>query len=234
MTMPEGNERKMKAIITGSTGMVGEGVLHVCLNNPEVERVIAINRRPCGVTHPKLTELLHPDFFDLMPIESQLEGADACFFCLGVTSIGLTEPEYSRLTYDLTIQAAEVMLRNSPDMVFCYVTGKGTDNSEQGKSMWARVKGKTENRLLQMGFKGVYLFRPAYIHPINGMQRTHKFYYSIAWLYPVLRRLFPKHTNTLEEIGVAMIHAAKRGGGRAVLECEDIRKLAATGSKQSD
>jgi uncharacterized protein YbjT (DUF2867 family) len=220
-------ERKIQVIVTGSTGMVGEGVLHICLNSPEVERVIALNRRPCGVTHPKLTEILHPDFFDLTQIESQLGDADACFFCLGVTSIGLTEPEYSRLTYDLTIHAGEVMLRTNPEMVFCYVTGKGTDSSEQGKSMWARVKGKTENRLLQMGFKGVYLFRPGYIHPIKGMQRTHKFYYSISWLYPVLSRLFSKHTNTLDEIGRAMINAAKQGNGRAVLECEDIRKLAA-------
>src|SRR4051812_27923003 len=145
--------------------MVGEGVLIECLKHPDVERVLAINRRPCGVHHPKLKEIVHFDFFDLTPIANQLSGYNACYFCLGVSSIGKKEEEYKRLTYDLTMHAATLLADLNPDMVFCYVTGGGTDSSEQGKSMWARVKGKTENDILKLPFRRAFMFRPGYMHP---------------------------------------------------------------------
>lgn len=144
---------KIRAIITGVTGMVGEGVLHECLQHPDVEHVLVINRKPCGVSHPKLTEIIHKDFFDLSAIKSQLSNYNACYFCLGVSSAGLKEEEYSRLSFDLTVHMAEMLAGLNPDMVFCYVSGMGTDSTELGKRMWARVKGKTENHLMQLPFK---------------------------------------------------------------------------------
>jgi uncharacterized protein YbjT (DUF2867 family) len=155
----------LRAIITGATGMVGEGVLHECLQHPAVEAVLVINRKPCGVVHPKLKEIIHPDFFDLSGIQQQLKGYNACFFCLGVSSIGMKEPEYHRLTYTLTLNFAETLSKLNRDTTFCYVSGGGTDSSEKGRSMWARVKGKTENDLMKLPFKQVFAFRPGYMHP---------------------------------------------------------------------
>lgn len=163
--METDNREKIRAILTGATGMVGEGVLHECLMHPDVERVLVINRKPCGLSHPKLTEIVHQDFFDLSPIESRLADYNACFFCLGVSSIGMSEEQYNRLSYDLTLSIADLLCSRNPDMVFCYVSGSGTDSTERGKSMWARVKGRTENHLLQLPFKRAYMFRPGYIHP---------------------------------------------------------------------
>src|SRR6185369_3934423 len=153
----------IRAIITGVTGMVGEGVLHQALRNPEVESVLVINRRPCEVVDPKLTEIIHGDFHNLSAIESQLTGYNACFFCLGVSSVGMTEEAYTRSTYDLTLAFASVLAKHNPDMTFCYVSGEGTDSSEHGKVMWARVKGRTENAVARLPFKDVYLFRPGAI-----------------------------------------------------------------------
>ena len=152
---------KIRAIVTGATGMVGEGVLHECLLHADVEHILVINRRPCGISHPKLKELIHTNFHDLSSIENELQPYNACFFCLGVSSIGLKEPEYHRLTYDLTLHVAHIGKQNS-EMVFCYVSGSGTDSTEKGRSMWARVKGRTENALMQLPFKKAYMFRPGF------------------------------------------------------------------------
>lgn len=216
---------KIRAIITGVTGMVGEGVLHESLKHPDVEQVLVINRRPCGISHPKLKEIVHADFMDLRPIEDHLFPYNACFFCLGVSSVGLKEAEYHRLTYDLTIQAAEIMARRNPDMTFCYVSGSGTDSTEKGRIMWARVKGKTENKLLQMPFKKAYMFRPGFMKPTEGLKNTLKGYTYLGWMYPVLRPLLPGMVSTLSEVGVAMINAVIKGYEKRVLEVRDIVAL---------
>jgi hypothetical protein len=217
---------KIKAIITGATGMVGEGVLHECLNHQDVETVLVINRKPCGVVHPKLKEIIHSDFFDLSPIESQLNGYNACYFCLGVSSVGMKEPEYYKLTYTLTMHVAEILSRLNRDLVFCYVSGAGTDSTEKGKMMWARVKGKTENDLMKLPFKAVYAFRPAFILPTTGLKNVLPSYKYVTWLYPVFRPIFPNYFGTLKEIGLAMINSVKFGSGKQVLELKDIRVLA--------
>ncbi|MCO6492850.1 MAG: NAD-dependent epimerase/dehydratase family protein [Phaeodactylibacter sp.] len=218
---------KIKTIITGATGMVGEGVLHQCLRHPNVEAVLVINRRPCEVQHEKLREIIHKDFHNLSPIEGQLAGYNACYFCLGVSSVGMEEADYYHLTYNLTLHMANTLARLNPDMTFCYVSGAGTDSSEQGRSMWARVKGKTENGLQKLPFKGTYMFRPGYIHPMPGMKNTLTAYKVLGFLYPVFKALFPKYVVKLEEIGQAMINVTKRGFDKPVLECVDIREAAA-------
>lgn len=221
---------KLSVIITGVTGMVGEGVLHESLLHPEVERVLVINRKPCGVSHPKLKEIVHSNFQDISSIESELAGYNGCFFCLGVSSVGMKESEYRRLTYDLTIGFAETLARRNPDMTFCYISGKGTDSTEQGRLMWARVKGKTENDLMKLPFKAVYNFRPGYMHPTKGLKNTLSGYKYISWLYPLLRALTPKSVSTLKEMGLAMIHTALHGYPKKILEVEDIVRSAATHS----
>jgi hypothetical protein len=217
---------KIRAIITGTTGMVGEGVLHECLQHPDVEKVLVINRKPCGVSHPKLIEILHNNFLDLSSIEPQLVPYNACFFCLGVSSIGLKEAEYTRLTYELTLHMATMLSRLNPEMVFCYVSGTGTDHSEQGSRMWARVKGRTENDLLKLPFKRAYMFRPGYIHPTKGLKNTKKYYFLLSWLYPLGLKLFPNSMVSLREVGMAMIHSVNKGYGQSVLEVKDIIQLA--------
>jgi uncharacterized protein YbjT (DUF2867 family) len=216
----------IRTVITGATGMVGEGVLHICLQHPAVEKVLVINRRPCGVSHPKLTEIIHQDFHDLRPIESQLTESNACFFCLGVSSIGLSEVAYRHMTYDLTMNFARTLLQRNPEMVFCYVSGAGTDTSEKGRSMWARVKGKTENHLMQLPFKKVYAFRPGVIEPIEGMKNTLKLYTYLGWILPILRFVSPNLVCTLKDIGNAMIKAVGKGYEKRILEVRDIAKLA--------
>jgi uncharacterized protein YbjT (DUF2867 family) len=217
---------KIRAIITGATGMVGEGVLHECLRHPEVEQVLIINRKPSGESHPKLKEIILPDFFNLSAIEGQLQNYNACFFCLGVSSVGMQEAEYHRLTYDLTMHMAQTLARLNPQMVFCYVSGAGTDSTERGRSMWARVKGKTENHLRQLPFRETYMFRPGYLHPTPGLKNTKKYYAAFSWLYPILRRFLGKYASTLQELSLAMINAATKGYEKPVLEVEDIVKLA--------
>jgi uncharacterized protein YbjT (DUF2867 family) len=218
----------IKAIITGSTGMVGEGVLHICLQDPRVEYVLVINRKPCGVTHPKLKEIIHKDFMHLSPILERLSGYNACYFCAGVSSVGRSKEEYKHITYDLTLSFANSLVQLNPDMVFTYVSGVGTDSSEKGKSKWARVKGKTENDLLKLPFKDVYLFRPGYIQPIKGLKHTYKMYKILYPLYPLFEKLFPKYIGTLEEIGNSMINVSLNGYEKNVLECVDIRKTGTT------
>ncbi|HEY0653877.1 MAG TPA: NAD-dependent epimerase/dehydratase family protein [Chryseosolibacter sp.] len=217
---------KIRAIITGVTGMVGEGVLHESLNHPDVESVLVINRRPCGVSHPKLKEIIHADFHNFTSIESHLTNYNACFFCLGVSSVGMKEAEYTNKTYDLTLHVASTLARLNPDMTFCYVSGAGTDSSEKGRSMWARVKGRTENALLKLPFKKAYMFRPGFIEPTKGLKNTLKLYRYIGWLIPVVRVVSPSFISTLRDIGLAMIHSVTRGYPKPVLEVPDIKALA--------
>jgi NAD dependent epimerase/dehydratase family len=226
---------KIKAIITGATGMVGEGVLHECLNHPDVESVLVINRKPCGVKHNKLKEIIHKDFFDLTPIESQMAGYNACFFCAGVTSIGKKEDEYRHLTYNMTMNFAQTLVKvsceKSGEITFCYVSGMDTDSTEKGKRMWARVKGKTENDLMKLPFKNAYMFRPGYIQPIKGLKNTYTVYKFLAPFYPILKAIFPKYTVTLKEVGQAMINVALYSPDNKVLECGDIREAAVAGKE---
>lgn len=216
---------KIKAIITGATGMVGEGVLHESLNHPNVEAVLIINRKPCGVKHKKLKEIMHNDFSNLSAVEDQLSGYNACYFCAGVSSIGKSEEEYKQITYDLTMNFANTLVNLNHEMTFCYVSGVGTDSTEKGKSMWARVKGKTENDLLKLPFKAAYMFRPGYIQPIKGLKNSYKIYKVIAPLYPVLKTIFPKYVVTLKQLGLAMINSSLYGYEKKILECKDIVEL---------
>jgi uncharacterized protein YbjT (DUF2867 family) len=215
---------KIKTIITGATGMVGEGVLHECLLHPDVESVLVINRKPCGIKHEKLKEIIHNDLFDLTSIEDQLKGYNACYFCAGISSVGKKEEEYRRITYDLTMNFANTLVKHNPEMTFCYVSGVGTDSTEKGRSMWARVKGKTENDLLKLLFKDAYMLRPGYIQPTKGLKNTYKTYKIFAPFYPVIKFLFSKYATTLKEIGLAMINITLYGSDNKVLECRDIVK----------
>jgi hypothetical protein len=217
---------KVRAIITGVTGMVGEGVLHECLLDDNVEKVLIINRRPSGFTHPKLTEIVHKDFQDITPIQSQLSGYNACFFCLGVSSVGMNEEKYRKLTYDLTLHFANVVVSQSKDLTFCYVSGKGTDGTEKGGLMWARVKGKTENDLMKLPFKKVYAFRPGFMKPTPGLKNPLSGYKYFNWMFPLLRALFPNAVCTLREVGIAMIKCAQKDCGNPVLEVKDIVRIA--------
>jgi uncharacterized protein YbjT (DUF2867 family) len=219
------NFMKIRAIITGATGMVGEGVLLECLNHPDVEQALVINRKPGGVSHPKLREIIHGDFFDLPPIAQQLMGFNACFFCLGVSSVGMSKEDYSHITYDLTLNMAQLLAELNPEMTFCYVTGAGTDSSERGRIAWARVKGVTENALIRL-FKQAYMFRPAFMKATPGQKNVKSYYALFAWLYPIGRAIYPAGFCTLREVGLAMIAAASKGYPKHILEVEDIVKLA--------
>jgi nucleoside-diphosphate-sugar epimerase len=216
---------KIKVIITGTTGMVGEGVLHECLLHPDVESVLVINRKSCEVKHPKLKEIILKDFFDLSSIKEQLAGYNACYFCAGVSSVGKKEEEYKHITYDLTLNFAKTLLKLNSDLTFCYVSGVGTDSTENGRIMWARVKGKAENDLMKLPFKDSYMFRPGLIKPTKGLQNAYKAYKFFTPFYPVFRKLFPKYVVTLEEIGLAMINVTLSGSEKKVIECKDIFKL---------
>jgi hypothetical protein len=220
---------KIKPIITGATGMVGEGVLLECLRHPDVEQVLVINRKPAGVSHPKLREVIHADFFDLAPIEEHLIGFDACFFCLGVSSVGMSREEYRHITYDLTLNVARRLARLNPEMTFCYVTGAGTDSSEEGRVAWARVKGATENALIRL-FKQAYMFRPGFLKAMPGQKNVKSYYRLLAWLYPIGRALYPAGFCTLQELGLAMIRAVSTRYPRHILEVKDIVKLASPGT----
>jgi hypothetical protein len=216
---------KINAIITGVTGMVGEGVLMESLIHPDVEKVLVINRRPCGVTHDKLTEIVHENFFDISPIADRLKGYNACFFCLGVSSVGLKEDKYFALTYTLTMHVAEILAKNNSGMTFCYVSGAGTDSTEKGKLNWARVKGKTENELSKLPFNKVYNFRPGFIQPSKGAKNIKPVYKPIIFLAPVLKLLMPKFVSTLKELGLAMINSVLYGYNKTALEVTDIIAL---------
>jgi hypothetical protein len=216
---------KIKLILTGATGMVGEGVLHECLQHEDVENILVINRNPCGVQHSKLKEIIHHDFYDLSPIENQLSGYNACFFCLGVSSIGKKEPEYYKLTYTLTMHFAEKVLRHNNDMTFCYISGASTDSTEKGRMMWARVKGKTENDLMKLPFKKVYAVRPGFLRATKGLKNTLGLYRFVGWLYPVLKLIFPNSGSSLKELGLAMINVVRKGYSKNILEVKDIIAL---------
>lgn len=215
----------IRVIITGASGMVGEGVLHECLLSPDVEKVLVVGRRPCGTQHPKLTELIHKDFFDLSPIESQLAGYNACFFCLGVSSVGMKKPDYERMTYDLTMNFAGTLAKMNHDMSFCYISGAGTDSTEKGKLHWARVKGKTENDLQKLGFKQTFLFRPGILKPTPGLKNTLGFYKWAGWLMPVFQLFAPNSITSLAQLGKAMIRAVIHGYDKNIIEVKDIRLL---------
>lgn len=221
------NNPAIRAIITGTTGMVGEGVLHECLQDPRVEAVLIINRKPLGLTHPKLTEIIHADFYDISPIASQLSGYNACFFCLGVSSVGMGEADYFKVTYTLTMHVAGILSGLNPDMTFCYISGAGTDSSEKGGSMWARVKGKTENDLMKLPFRTVYAFRPGFIKPIPGLSHAHKFYRYINWMFPAGRALYPKGFCTLTELARAMIYVVHNPYDKKIVDGKGIIELAA-------
>jgi uncharacterized protein YbjT (DUF2867 family) len=220
----------MKVIVFGATGMVGAGVLIECLGDSRVRSVLVIGRHSVGISNPKLRELIRSDFFDYSDARGDLSGYDACFFCLGVSAPGMSQAAYHRLTYELTIAAAEALVSLNPGITFCYVSGEGTDSTERGRSMWARVKGKTENHLLRLPLKA-FMFRPGYIQPMKGVRsktRLYQAFYDIfGRLYPVLRKLAPRHVTSTENVGRAMIEVAAPGYSRRVLENSDINLLAA-------
>jgi uncharacterized protein YbjT (DUF2867 family) len=219
----------MKVILFGATGMVGQGVLRECLLDASVESVLAVGRSPGEQRHPKLREILHDNFFDFAAIESRLAGCDACFFCLGVSSLGMDEARYRHLTYDIALAAARTLSRLNPDMVFIYVSGQGTDSTESGRLMWARVKGKTENDLLKLPFKAAYMFRPAGIQPLHGIRSktawVQTIYVVAAPLLSLLHHVAPNYMTTTEQVGRAMIRVARDGYPKPVLESEDINRL---------
>ena len=214
---------KVSAIITGATGMIGEGVLHECLRSETVEKILVVGRKSCGVSHPKLTEIVHGDFFDLSAIEDDLKGYNACFFCLGVSSTGVSNEEYKRLTYDLTMKFAETVV--NPEMTFCYVSGKGTDSTEKSSLNWANVKGKTENDLMKLPFKKVFAFRIGFVKPEKDFKNTVNLYNYLGWLYPIVRAVSSNFASTLGEVGRAMINSATLGYDKRILEVEDIIEL---------
>ena|SRR5579863_2071758 len=218
----------MKVILFGATGMVGQGVLRECLVDPEVSAVLAAGRTPTGQSHPKLKEIVPRDFFDFSKHEADLRGYDACFFCLGVSSAGMNEAAYRRITFDMTLAAAGTLAKVNPGMTFIYVSGMGTDSTERGRYMWARVKGATENALLKLPLKAV-MFRPAFIRPMHGVTAKTRWVRVLLTvttpLFPVLQAVFPKHVTTTERVGRAMLIVAKRGAPRPVLESPEIDRL---------
>jgi uncharacterized protein YbjT (DUF2867 family) len=219
----------MKVILFGATGMVGQGVLRECLLDPGVERVLAITRGPLDQQHDKLRVLVHRDFTDLSAIEGELAGYDACFYCLGISSVGMTEEAYRRITLDMPLAAARTLARLTPGMVFVYVSGASTDSSERGRVMWARVKGQAENALLALPFRAKYMFRPGYIQPLHGITSRTRFlrimYAVVGPLYPLWKRLFPRHVTTTEQLGRAMLTVARRGSPHPILENADINQV---------
>jgi uncharacterized protein YbjT (DUF2867 family) len=225
----------MKVVLFGGTGMVGSGALLECLDSPRVESVVSVSRSSTGVVHPKLREILHRDFLEFKTIRSDFVGADACFFCLGVSSAGMKEADYRTLTHDVTLAAATEMLAVSPQLTFIFVSGEGTDSSERGRTMWARVKGKTENDLLAMPFKAAYMFRPGFIQPLRGVRSKTPVYQALynvtSALSPVIHALFPRHSTTTVNIGRAMIEVAAEGFPRSIITSADINALADVATK---
>lgn len=213
----------IKVIITGATGMVGEGVLFECLQNENVREVLIISRKHYECNHPKLKELIVPDFFQLHQFADNIKGYDACFFCAGVSSVGMKEDKYRSITYDTTLSFAKTLLTYNPNMVFTYVSGSLTDSTEKGRLMWARVKGKTENDLMKLPFKGEYNFRPGVMLPFEGQKNWKSAYKFIA---KTIKFFAPKKVLAIKEVARAMINAVLSGYSKPVLEIDDIRKLA--------
>ncbi|HEY1986318.1 MAG TPA: NAD(P)H-binding protein [Terracidiphilus sp.] len=222
----------MRVLVFGATGMVGQGVLRECLRDARVERIVTVGRSASGAQDAKVAEIVHRDFLDFSPIEGSLKGLDACFFCLGVASAGMKEEEYERLTYGFTLAAAETLGRINPSMTFVYVSGSGTDSTEEGRMMWARVKGKTENALLRLPLNA-YMFRPGFIEPMDGIRSKtalYQFFYTVMKpVMPLLRRAFPNQVLSTRDVGRAMLAVARRGYKSRVLETRDIRALANAG-----
>jgi uncharacterized protein YbjT (DUF2867 family) len=219
----------MNVLLYGATGMVGQGVLRECLRDAQVKQIVTIGRRPTGMTHEKVREIVQDDVTDLNALTSDFAGIDACFFCLGASALGMSEEQYSRVTYDLTLSVAQQLIQANPVMTFIYVSGQGTDSSEEGRMMWARVKGRTENALLRLGFGGAYMFRPGLILPMDDI-RSATWWYNAAYavikpLYPLLRRLSPKMMTTTQQMGRAMISVAREGFATPVLEMRDITRF---------
>jgi len=219
----------MRVVLFGASGMVGGGALRECLEDPRVETVLSVGRSPCGLSHAKLRELIHADLFDLSAVAAELRGYDACFYTVGVTSAGMSEADYRRITYDLTVAVMDVLVRENPGLKVCFVSGAGTDATEKGRVMWARVKGAAENWVLGLG-QEAYVFRPGYIQPMKGVRSATAMYQALytvaAPLYPILRRIFPGSVTTSVAVGQAMINAVTRGSARHVLETRDINDLA--------
>ncbi|QIL39117.1 NAD-dependent epimerase/dehydratase family protein [Pedobacter sp. HDW13] len=211
-------------IITGATGMVGEGVLMRCLESDQIDTILVINRKPCGYAHPKLKEIIHADFLDFSAIENQLSGYNACFFCLGISSVGVDADVYYKMTYTLTMHVAETLSKLNNNMTFCYVSGGGTN--ENGRLKWAQVKGKTENDLMKLPFDQVFNFRPGFIKPLPGQKYAHKFYKYINWMFPIGRALYASGFCTMAELSNAMIHTLNHQNERRILEGKDIIAMA--------
>lgn len=223
------NMNKLNVIITGATGMIGEGLLYECLLHSDVEKVLVITRKPSGYMHHKLTEIIHEDFSNISPLREKLKGYNTCYFCLGVTSLGKSEEEYSKLTYHLTMGFARELALTNPHMTFCYISGAGTDSSEKGKTMWARVKGKTENDLMKLGFKRVYNFRPAGLIPflpLKPQQTYYTTYRYLGWLLRIMKIITPNYVMNLKDFAAAMINVGLNGYTKQVLEVKDIKHLA--------
>ena len=218
----------MKVIVTGATGMVGKGVLYECLDHPDITEALSIGRRKTGIEHPKLKELIHKDFSEFASVKDQLAGYDACYHCMGVSSAGMNEADYTRMTYDFTLALAKELYALNPDMTYMYVSGVGTDSTEQGRSMWARVKGKTENDLLKMGFQQAFMFRPGMIIPLRDIKPSSKFYRffinNLKWLLKLMKKLSPKSVVNTAQIGQAMIKVTQNGYPKRILEPIDILK----------
>ncbi len=220
----------MKVIVTGTTGMVGRGVLLECLDHAEITEVLSISRRPIEIDHPKLKELIHQDFSEFASVAEQIKGYDACYACMGISSAGMKEEQYTRLTYDFTLSLAKELHGLNPEITFTYVSGAGTDSSEKGRSMWARVKGKTENDLLNLGFKQAFMFRPGGIIPLRGIQPSSKLYRvlinNLKWLLKLIKKIAPSAVVDTTQIGLAMINVTKKGYDKKVLKPRDIQILA--------
>jgi uncharacterized protein YbjT (DUF2867 family) len=219
----------VRVLIFGATGMIGQAALRACLLAPDVSEVVTIGRRATGGTHAKLREIVHDDLLDYGALAGQLAGFDACLFCLGIASSGMSEADYSRVTYEMPIAAARALQPPNPDMVFVYISAAGADSSEQGRIMWARVKGCAENALLKMPFRGVYVFRPLIVRPLHGIEsRTtlyRLFYKAFGPLLGPLERLLPRYVTTTDTIGNALLKVVRTGAPKHVLECEDINRL---------
>ncbi len=218
----------MNVLIFGATGMVGQGVMRECLAAPDVEKVLTVGRTPTGQQHPKLEELVHAEMWDYANVEAELSNFDACFFCIGVTSSGMSEQKYTHLTYDMTLSVATTLSRLNPQMVFVYVSGAGADSSETSRIMWERVRGKTENALLKLAFRGVYIFRPGMIQPVGVKSKTaaYRWFYTLTRpLLPALRSMLPDQILSTPQVGQAMLAAVRHGAPKRVLESPDINAL---------
>lgn len=222
----------MKIIITGTTGMVGEGVLLECLDNQQVTEILSVSRKPTGVLHPKLKEYIVPDFLSLRENDERLKSYDACFFCAGVSSVGMKEEDYRRITYDTTLNFAKSLNPNT-QMSFIYVSGGGTDSTEKGRMMWARIKGKTENDLMKLPFKQAFGYRIGFLIPNSGQKRVLKYYKNVSWLFPFLKVALPNTITTMKQVALSMIYASQNGYEKNVIKVRDIKIMAGRMQEQN-